>query len=380
MSGTGAIVLFSASAAAGVFAWLSREATPVYHSIKRWWGGKAEWERVWNDYKAARREIIKNVNSNNAAVKYVEKKDGNTIEFRRSATGKLDAYENGEPFIINGVMTGHEFFDMRDEPVHVTSLKLRNGTMYVVTEYTTAYKAVRREIIKNVNSSVVMGSRWRVKEKGVHAENGVMVFESMSSWSRAKDGEGNKVPLLRTGTVVTSAGQPQVVEGYEMLPISYPVQGAVECRFLERVPDIAELGRVVPRPVNSNNAAVKYVDTDGGTIEFRRRATGKLDAYENGEQFIINGVWVVGEFVDEFRSYEENDEPVHVTSHKLRNGTIYIDSTQSFSMKPMSRTDAERVLALSSGNLQGNDERLLLLQELRDEFKVMHPHWRDRFN
>ena len=58
-----------------------------------------------------------------------------------------------------------------------------------------------------------MGSRWRV------LENDTIVFASVHS--------SEHVTKLSNGTIVTAAGLPQMVQGYEMLPISHP-QGAVQ--------------------------------------------------------------------------------------------------------------------------------------------------------
>ena len=85
--------------------------------------------------------------------------------------------------------------------------------------------------------------------------------------------------------------------------------------------------------------AVKYVDTDGDTIVFRRKATGKLDCDVNG----------VPEFID-------------LISLKLHNGTIYFDGTKASKSRatsagriftrPVNSSDAERVLALYRGTLR----------------------------
>jgi len=48
----------------GVFQWLDDFCTPVYNSIMRWWGGEAQWERIWADYKRARNEIIRQEKNN----------------------------------------------------------------------------------------------------------------------------------------------------------------------------------------------------------------------------------------------------------------------------------------------------------------------------
>ena len=82
---------------------------------------------------------------------------------------------------------------------------------------------------------------------------------------------------------------------------------------------------------------MKYVDTDGDTIVFRRKATGKLDCDVNG----------VPEFID-------------LISLKLHNGTIYFDGkkasnsrvTSAGTTRPVNSSDAEGVLALYRGNLR----------------------------
>jgi hypothetical protein len=56
----------------GAIQWLSEYATPVYHSIMRWWGGAKEWERVWGDYKKARRAIIKQNKDNDTRLKLLQ--------------------------------------------------------------------------------------------------------------------------------------------------------------------------------------------------------------------------------------------------------------------------------------------------------------------
>ena len=50
--------------APNVFQWLGSFCTPVYNSIMRWWGGDAQWERIWADYKRARNEIIRQEKKN----------------------------------------------------------------------------------------------------------------------------------------------------------------------------------------------------------------------------------------------------------------------------------------------------------------------------
>lgn len=56
----------------GVFDWLKEHSRPVFHSIKRWWGGEAAWERVHEDYKNARREIVQKNKDNDTRLKLLQ--------------------------------------------------------------------------------------------------------------------------------------------------------------------------------------------------------------------------------------------------------------------------------------------------------------------
>jgi hypothetical protein len=52
------VVAVAQEVVVAAFDWLAKNAAPLWHSIRRWWGGEAAKKKVWDFYKNARNAIM----------------------------------------------------------------------------------------------------------------------------------------------------------------------------------------------------------------------------------------------------------------------------------------------------------------------------------